>query len=41
MKHIIKIDYFFQNASILLGASDSDEIRSTKPAYKTSEKTAK
>ena len=29
-KHIIKIDDFFQNASILLGASDSEGIRSTK-----------
>ena len=38
-KHIIKIDDFFQNASILLRASDSEGIRSTKPAYQTSEQT--
>ena len=38
-KHIIKIDDFSQNASILLGASDSEGIRSTKPAYQTSEQT--
>ena len=38
-KQKIQIDYFFQNASILLGASDSEWIRLTKPAYQTSEQT--
>ena len=36
-KQKIQIDDFFQNASILLGASDSEGIRSTKTAYQTSE----
>ena len=38
-KYNIKIDDFFQNASILPDGSDSEGIRSTKPAYKTSEET--
>ena len=35
-----KIDDFFQNASILPDGSDSEGIRSTKPAYQTSEETS-
>ena len=38
-KQKIQIDYFFQNASILPDGSDSEGIRSTKPAYQTSEET--
>ena len=38
-KQKIEIDYFFQNASILPDGSDSEGIRSTKPAYQTSEET--
>ena len=36
-KQKIKVDDFFQNASILPDGSDSEGIRSTKPAYQTSE----
>ena len=36
-KQKIQIDDFFQNASILPDGSDSEGIRSTKPAYQTSE----
>ena len=36
-KQKIKVDDFFQNASILPDGSDSKGIRSTKPAYQTSE----
>ena len=39
-KQKIEIDDFFQNASILPDGSDSEGIRSTKPAYQTSEETA-
>ena len=39
-KQKIEIDDFFQNASILPDGSDSEGIRSTKPAYETSEETA-
>ena len=35
----IKMDDFFQNASILPDGSDSEGIRSTKPAYQTFEET--
>ena len=38
-KQNIKIDDFLQNASILPDGSDSQGIRSTKPAYQTSEET--
>ena len=38
-KQKIEIDDFFQNASILPDGSDSEGIRSTKPAYQTSEET--
>ena len=38
-KQKIKIDDFFQNASILPDGSDSEGIRSTKPAYQTFEET--
>ena len=38
-KQKIKIDDFFQNPSILPDGSDSEGIRSTKPAYHTSEET--
>ena len=38
-KQKIKIDDFFQNASILADGSDSEGIRSTKPAYQTFEET--
>ena len=38
-KHKIEIDDFFQNASILPDGSDSEGIRSTKPAYETSQET--
>ena len=38
-KQKIKIDDFFQNASILPDGSDSEGIRSTKPAYQTFEQT--
>ena len=38
-KQKIQIDDFFQNASILPDGSDSEGIRSTKPAYQTSEET--
>ena len=36
-KQKIKVDDFFQNASILPDGSDSEGIRSTKPVYQTSE----
>ena len=36
-KQKIKVDDFFQNASILPDGSDSEGIRSTKPAYQTSQ----
>ena len=36
-KQKIEVDDFFQNASILPGGSDSEGIRSTKPAYQTCE----
>ena len=39
-KHKIEIDDFFQNASILPDGSDSEGIRSPKPAYQTSQETA-
>ena len=39
-KQKIQIDDFFQNASILPDGSDSEGIRSTKPAYQTSEETS-
>ena len=38
-KQKIKMDDFFQNASILPDGSDSEGIRSTKPAYQTFEET--
>ena len=38
-KQKITIDDFFQNASILPDCSDSEGIRSTKPAYQTFEET--
>ena len=38
-KQKIKIDDFFQNASFLPDGSDSEGIRSTKPAYQTFEET--
>ena len=38
-KQKIEIDDFFQNASILPDGSDSEGIRSTKPAYERSEET--
>ena len=38
-KQKIEIHDFFQNASILPDGSDSEGIRSTKPAYQTSEET--
>ena len=38
-KQKIKIDYLFQNASILPDSSDSEGIRSTKPVYERSEET--
>ena len=38
-KQKIQIHDFFQNASILPDGSDSEGIRSTKPAYQTSEET--
>ena len=40
-KQKIEIDDFFQNASILPDGSDSEGIRSTKPAYQTSEENRK
>ena len=39
-KQKIEIDDFFRNASILPDGSDSEGIRSTKPAYQTSEETS-
>ena len=39
-KQNIKMDDFFQNASILPDGSDSEGIKSTKPAYQTSEETS-
>ena len=39
-KQKIEIDDFFQNASILPDGSDSEGIRSTKPAYQTFQETA-
>ena len=38
-KQKMTVDDFFQNASILLDGSDSEGIRSTKPAYQTFEET--
>ena len=38
-KQKIEVDDFFQNASILPDGSDTEGIRSTKPAYQTSEET--
>ena len=38
-KQKMTVDDFFQNASILPDGSDSEGIRSTKPAYQTSEET--
>ena len=38
-KQKIEINYFIQNGSILPDGSDTEGIRSTKPAYERSEET--